>query len=81
MDPRTSLFTCSALVSGDGFLERGVFICSALVSSCLFRVWFLSCVAGLFRLMDFRTRYIHRYQVYFVYTFKGFSLLWLPVST
>ena len=28
MDLRTSLFTCSALVSGDGFLERGIFIFS-----------------------------------------------------
>ena len=45
-----------------GILELGIFICSRLVSCMVF-----SCVARLFRLMDFRTEY--------------FSLLWLPVST
>ena len=68
-----------------GILERGIFICSTLVSSSLFRVWSFH----VFRLMDFRTRYIHMYhvfssihlnvyihmyQAYFVYTFKSVFL-------
>ena len=49
----------SALVSGHGLKnEIYSFVCSALVSGHGLKNEIYSCVARLFRVMDYRTRYI-----------------------
>ena len=44
---------------GSWFKERDIFVFSALVSGHGLKNEIYSCVAHLFRVMDYRTRYIH----------------------